>query len=344
MSKNPIYKPTLTLYRIFAAVMLYSLLIVIGSYGFTMGFYSVSKSWVAPMSISPSNDKILQMVQSLTTTTATLNTLTTNNTGLMKSRTELVQRRGILEQLSAQLAGALVSERSKNAASTVQLTDLLVQKQSDISHTSDMMAEYERMKAGIEHDLKMGLITQADAVQQETTLTQFKNSLTDSKVSQVMTELTRQKLTDGGLTSVDMIQKQVELRSQITQIDLQVANGDDQIRNNNAQITVIKKALELTKTNPYFQATNATRPLDFAFVPYDNQKAVEIGAKVYDCYLSMLVCREVGKVTATFQDEERATNPFYKTDMRGFLAQLDLNDHESSKSKTLFVNGKPLLF
>lgn len=339
-----LYKIHLTAYRVFAFVAMYAILVIAAGYGFTMGFYSLNKAWIVPITISPSSDKILQMNQAITTSVATLNTLNTNNANLMKQRVELMQERQALLALSAQLSQALKRAQTNNGVSDSALADLIKQKQDDIAHTKQMLDQYNQMEANIEHDLKMGFITQQEAVQQQTTLAQFKNSFTDSKVSQVMTELTRQKLTNGSIDSVDVIQKQVALHAQIAQIDLQTSQGDEQLKNNNNQIAVIEKALNTSKTSPYYLAAAAATALDFAFVPYDNSGGVQPNSKVYDCYLSMVVCREVGTVKAVFTDEEKATNPFYKTDIRGTMVQLNLVSRESVKSKTLFVNGKPLFF
>ena len=82
----------------------------------------------------------------------------------------------------------------------------------------------------------------------------------------------------------------------------------------------------------------------FAFVPYDNQSNVSIGTAVYDCFLNMVVCRKVGAVKQIFAGEEHATHPIFRTDIRGFLIQMQLDHSESAKSKTVFLNRKPLFF
>jgi hypothetical protein len=60
--------------------------------------------------------------------------------------------------------------------------------------------------------------------------------------------------------------------------------------------------------------------------------------------LKVILCREVGTIKQVFTSEEHGSHPIFRTDLRGFLVQLDLDNQESAKSKTLFVNRKPLLF
>jgi hypothetical protein len=98
----------------------------------------------------------------------------------------------------------------------------------------------------------------------------------------------------------------------------------------------------MTQT-PYYIVKSEGKTATFAFVPYDNKGAIATGVSVYDCYLKVLGCRAVGTVKQVFTAEEHAAHPIFRTDMRGFLVQLDLDDQESAKSKTLFVNRKPLL-
>jgi hypothetical protein len=80
--------------------------------------------------------------------------------------------------------------------------------------------------------------------------------------------------------------------------------------------------------------------VNLAFVPYDNQSNVCAGTPVYDCYLNMVLCRKVGTVKQMFAGEEHATHPIFKTDIRGFLIQMQLDHSESAKSKTVFLNRK----
>ena len=53
------YKSYVNVYRVTAMMALYGMFAAITGYAALMGFYSVNKSWVAPLLISPSNDKIL---------------------------------------------------------------------------------------------------------------------------------------------------------------------------------------------------------------------------------------------------------------------------------------------
>jgi hypothetical protein len=79
-------------------------------------------------------------------------------------------------------------------------------------------------------------------------------------------------------------------------------------------------------------------------VPYDDQASANVGAPIYDCYLNMAICRKVGTVKQIFLGEQDIIHPIFKTQVRGFMIQMDLTHAASAQSKTVFLGHKPLLF
>jgi hypothetical protein len=338
------YKSYVNLYRVSAVVALYGMFAAITGYAVLMGFYSVNKSWVAPVLISPSNDKILSLTAQMVASQQTLDSLNLSTKSMGEARSEMVQRRGVLEKLDQQLETAAAQQKSDNISSGQELNRLAVEKHADLRNTQAMLAEIDQSESEVERNLKAGLITRSEALAQKTTVAQFRNAYTDAQVSEVvLKDNVRQKLSTD-LSVVDTMSKAVELRSELAQLDLNIRTGDDQIANNKVQIENIEKAIRRTQDNPYFVAAQSTKAVEMAFLPFDNQDAASVDAPVYDCTLSFVWCRKVGIVSRIFSEEERATNPIFKTDIRGTFIQLDLTGHEAVKSKTLFVGRKPLLF
>lgn len=338
------YKSYVNVYRLTAMMALYGMFAAIAGYAALMGFYSVNKSWVAPLLISPSNDKILSLTAQMVASQQTLDSLNLSTKSLREARAEMAQRRGVLQNLNQQLETAAAQQKSANISSGQELSRLALQKHADLRSTQAMLSEIDQNESEVERNLKAGLITRSEALAQKTTLAQFRNAYTDAQVSEVvLKDSARQKMSTD-LSVVDTMSKAVELRSELAQLDLNIKTGDDQIANNTVQVANIQKAIRRTQDNPYFVAAQSTTPVEMAFMPFDNQNAVSVDAPVYDCALSFVWCRKVGSVSRIFSEEERATNPIVKTDIRGTFIQLDLADHEAVKSKTLFVGRKPLLF
>jgi hypothetical protein len=141
-----------------------------------------------------------------------------------------------------------------------------------------------------------------------------------------------------------VLDKQAELASEIAQLDIAIGVAQKQIQEETQQISRLKQALTTAKQSPYYLIASGDKASYFAFVPYDNQGNVSTGTAVYDCFLNMVACKKVGTVKQVFSGEEHAIHPIFRTDIRGFLIQMQLDHPESAKSKTVFLNRKPFFF
>jgi len=331
------------IYRVVAMVVLYGMLIGIGAYAATMGFYAVNTSWVAPVTISPSNEKILAMTQQVVSTRQQLDSIDLQTRSLTLSLTEMVARRASLQNLAGQLSAAIADERSASKSIGRDLEGLADKKKMDIVYTQTLLGNVDRERLDIEHNLKVGLITRSEAMEQQQALAQFQNSLTDSQIGAVvLRDNVRQKL-GADLSVVDSLTKKVELQSEIQQLDVQIATTRAHILNNRRETGKIESALKLSLDSPYLVASEAAQAVDFAFVPFDNQTSAVVGAPVYGCALGFVGCKQVGTVGRVFSEEEKAENPIFRSTTRGILVQLSLTNKEAAKSKTLFVgNHAPL--
>ena len=69
------YTLVITIYRIFAIVVLYLVLAGILTYAFVMGFYAVNSSWAAPVILSAADEKSLDFRAQLVTSQQTIEDL-----------------------------------------------------------------------------------------------------------------------------------------------------------------------------------------------------------------------------------------------------------------------------
>jgi hypothetical protein len=150
--------------------------------------------------------------------------------------------------------------------------------------------------------------------------------------------------TTTGTSSLDVLVKQAELRSEVAQLDVAINVAEKQLQEETRQIDRLRQAITTAKQSPYYLNASGEKTLYFAFGPYDNQAYATAGTAIYDCYLNMVVCRKVGAVRQIFTGEEQAIHPIFKTQIRGFLIQMILDNAESAKSKTVFLGRKPVLF
>jgi hypothetical protein len=339
-----LYKSVVTVYRIFAIVTLYLVLAGVLAYGFVMGFYALNTSWAAPIILSPADDKSLDFTEKLVTSRQTLEDLNVDKKKLEDGVAEMNKHRAALEALEPELRTAIVREKQHDQATGPELEELDKQKQADNVKTQAVMAQVKEVEAEIDKDLAAGLITKGDAATQRAALNQVQSAYTDSKIGEVLLTDNILEKTTTDTKSLDVLDKQAELISEIAQLDIAVGVAQKQIYEETKQIASLKQALATAKQTPYYLSVSGNNAVNFAFVPYDNQNSAAVGSAVYDCYLNMVLCRKVGTVKQIFAGEEHAIHPIFRTDIRGFLIQMQLDHAESAKSKTVFLNRKPLFF
>jgi len=338
------YKLVITLYRVFAIIVLYLVLAGIITYAFVMGFYAVNSSWAAPVILSAADEKSLDFREKLVTSQQTIEDLKVDTNKLQSGLSEMKAHRGALLELEPELQAAIARERAHNRATGPELAALDRQKQADNLKTQNVLAQLKEVESNIKKDLAAGLITQGDAATQLAALNTAQGAYTDSKIAEVLLTDSVLDKTTTGTNSLDVLEKQAELRSEVAQLDVAINVAEKQLQEESRQIDRLREAIHTAKLSPYYLNAAGGQTLYFAFVPYDNQANAVVGGPVYDCYLNMILCRKVGTVKQIIPGEEQAIHPIFKTQIRGFLIQMNLDRAESAKSKTVFLGRKPVLF
>ncbi|MGA2807845.1 MAG: hypothetical protein ABSE87_06895 [Terracidiphilus sp.] len=344
-AKQPLhYRLVISLYRVFAIVTLYLVLIGVIAYAFVMGFYAVNSSWAAPVILSAEDEKSLDFRQKLVVSQQTIEDLKVDTNKLQSGLEEMKSHRASLVPLEPQLQRAIERERAHDRATGPQLAALDRQKLADNAKTEQVLAQLKQVESNIHKDLSAGLITQGDAATQLAAVNQAAGTYTDSKIAEVLLTDSILDKTTIGTSSLDVLEKQSELRSEAAQLDVAISVAEKQLQEETRQIDRLREAIRTAKQSPYYLNASGENRLYFSFVPYDNQASATVGSPIYDCYLNMMFCRKVGTVKQIFTGEEQATHPIFKTQIRGFLIQMNLDRAESAKSKTVFLGRKPLLF
>jgi hypothetical protein len=244
------YKLVLTLYRVFAIAMLYLVLAGILTYAFVMGFYAVNSSWAAPVILSAVDEKSLAFRQQLVTSQQTIEDVKVDAQKMESGIAEMTKHRAALLALEPQLEQAIAREHAHNRATGAQLAGLDTQKQSDNSKTLSVLAQLKEVESNISKDLAAGLITKGDAATQLSALNQAHSSYTDSKIAEVLlTDSVLQKTTTG-TDSLDVLEKQAELRSEAAQLDVAINVAQKELLEDNRQIDRLRQAITTAKQRP----------------------------------------------------------------------------------------------
>ena len=338
------YRFMLAAYRVFAITVLYLVLIGVIAYAFVMGFYAVNSSWAVPVILSAQDEKSLDFREKLVTSQQTIEDLKVDTAKLESGIAEMKSHRDSLLPLEPELEQAILRERAHDRTTGPELAALDKQKLADNAKTRQVLDQFQSVQTSIQKDLAAGLITKSDAATQLATLNQTADSYTDSRIAEVLLTDSVLDKTTIGTSSLDVLEKQSELRSEASQLDVAIQVAEKQLQEEQRQIERLHDAIVTAKQSPYYLNAAGEQRLYFAFVPYDDQVSAVPGSAIYDCYLNMIACRKVGTVKQIFPGEEQATHPIFKTQIRGFLIQMNLTHSESAKSKTVFMGSKPLLF
>lgn len=336
-----LHRMMVPVYRTFGVLTLYSFLIFVLGATMLFGFYALNNSWCAPVVLTASEDHILSLTSQIVSSTEALGTLTLS---LDQSRTELVilseQRQHLLD-LRARLEREIPKELLDSQQRQQRLEALNADKETNSAVADELATQLNDMQRQVQSDLANGLITKTDATTLLASLNSQRVSATDEKITEIAVQ---DAITQKGAESTTWLAVHAQvaaLDAQIAQIDIALATAHEQIGMNMREISELKVAISKAKETPYYLASQSNHSV-FAFVAYDSLPAAKIGAKVYNCTLSMILCREAGTITAVYGDEEQAINPILKTPVRGVLIGLSLAHEEDGRSKTLMMGSKPL--
>ncbi len=98
--------------------------------------------------------------------------------------------------------------------------------------------------------------------------------------------------------------------------------------------------LHKLEQSPYLRALNSKAVL--AFVPYQNLRNVKLGTKLYGCSWGLMLCKVVGKVTATIDGEVENIHPHDESVQRGIMVEIELSTPSAEGDNVLFAGAKPL--
>jgi hypothetical protein len=339
-------------YRFAAFFILFGTIAVMLGYLILVAFYTFNTSWAAPTIISPTNDKMLRLKGELFNANQTIDKINVDLWQLDNEKSILNTKKITLEDLKQRLDNSINTEQSLLQDRAKAFAPLL----SNQAHQNQKMAQFSnqinKYEKSIRKSLKAGLITQEEAIKQRASALQMSNNVAESSIQSMLAynaskDMQRSASTLHGenedIKALDTISKRSQLETEIAQLNVQILSNENTHHNLQRQLKEITEVIQTLSKSPYFKITKGAK-LNFAFLPYENQKNVEIGSPVYDCLLHLFLCTDVGKVSAIYTDEESIKHSLLKTDVRGSFIELSLTDKSAAKSQVLFVNSKPLFF
>lgn len=311
-------------------------------------YRAATDSFVAPIILSPDNDVVLANKVKLSELqiermrdVAALEAIDLD----IRATDELVEK---LEDLLAKSKNTLAWTTTTTAQAAASGAAERRRIRNQRALLLRMRATQQRLVADARANVDSGLISQTDYVKEVQALEHVELALFDNEHSRIQSdfELSQVTLSQRSISTkgATVAMPEVILREeQMLRIELELVRMQSERRAKATEKTIIQQKLaridELDaqfRARPIFRAIDQS--MDVAFVPYTQIEGVENGGAVYDCVWGLVHCRVVGKVAEVLPGEVVLPDP-WGNQARGQYAVLDLQAHDSAKSKTLRIRA-----
>lgn len=332
-------------YRLLGFVVLTIIVVVLIGYIATSAFYFVSDSWIQPMVVSSTDERVLALQAQATE----------HENQLERLNAELrhVDRAITVEQAyQAEFANAIRADLEGRTAALDRLRALA----RDYAGARDRIQQQNRAFAAasqrkLAQEYSAGLIDRGDLLSGRFQLAQIANSSLTLAERQAEFE-TRAEALESEATSLESILSQQGGEDILSYEVLRIKQDYDRSRLEAArqleQREVLRSAIERQQAlldglrqSPYLRAL--ADQAEVAFVPYDNLDNARAGAPLYRCSLGMIICHRAGTVLAVLPGEVSSKHPHRDKTLRGQMIEIQI-DRKGAREDVLFAGGRPLWF
>jgi hypothetical protein len=348
-------------YKLVGFGLLSLILVGIASYIGIHGFYLVHRSWVVPTMISPNDPIVLDLRARIAHEDWMRHKVLAERAAL---EVQLKKARRVAELERAFQEHFKRSMRRDAASRRLSLKELsLIQSeynQLERESRAATQALIQESQGQLEKDYSARLIDREQLMTEKYRLAQMAQARLDATQSKLELSQTIRRLA-GEIEAFENAAKRLGAaedalsyeglalqREHEGSVNEALGAGDEVealergLDEMNQAIIHYDEILNTLEAAPMLRATQAK--LALAFVPYENDNRIGEGAPVYVCHLGVLFCRRVGRVRAYWEGEVKQAHPVYGRELRGQLAELELDDPSWAKQTVLHVNRPPLLF
>ena len=337
-------------YRLIAVTFLTAVFFVAAGYAFLVAFYVVNTSYAAPVTLSPSQDRVLSFQPQVAALEASLYKQRIElQTAQATHRAGDEQLRAVTHLVKRALEAGNV-EASQLATTMASLSSALKEKQDSIDQTTITLGDALHLLSATSQEQRAGLITADQAALRKLSIQSAINAASDAKAQALALKIQMQQARAGASTlrggsmsiaTLGYVRQHSELAFLKAQLSIQQETTKATIDALEASTAALDRVIAVAKTSPYYAALSA--PLSVAFVPYENLSRVTLGAIVYDCLLQVVLCQAVGTVTKVYEAEEYADHPLFRTKLKGRFVGVDFGNSTAAQSPVVFIGVKPLL-
>ncbi len=333
-----------TTYRGMGFAVLSIIVVVLVGYIATSVFYFLSDTWIQPMVVSRTDEKVLAL------------------------EAQVAEQENLRDQIAADLAHAdryIAVQQAFQAQFVDAIRADLEGRQSALERARELAKNYEgarkRVKASnaayasasrrkMTQEYEAGLIDRSDMLSGKYQLAQITSSNLGLAERQAEYEARAEELESEAAALQAMLDENggdqalsyevLHIKQEYEMSRLETTKAIENREALKSSLVRQEAIIDSLRESPYLRAIDDDA--DVAFVPYGNLDNVSVGTPVYACALEMVWCDRVGKVKEILPGEVNFKHPHREKMIRGQLVELDLGDRDAAEDEVLFVGDKPL--
>ncbi|HWO19379.1 MAG TPA: hypothetical protein VNO30_11405 [Kofleriaceae bacterium] len=342
-------KLIVNVYRLLGFAILTIIVIVLVGYIASTAYYYMSDSWLMPMAVTPTDERVVSLQAQLAEQQNTRD----------KLADELQQsERAILAQqaFQADFAKAIRSDlegrrlalgRIRELATTASRTRAAIKSQNSAYANASRQRMQQEYAAGLidRNAMLSGKYQIAQITSSNLSLAERQAEFeTRAAELEAQTRSLDAILANAGDGSPALSYEVLRIKQEYEASRLDLAKSMEARSTLKSALARQDKIVAAIQQSAYLRALRDKASV--AFVPYSNLENAGKGTSLYACKLGMLFCYNVGEVLEVLPGEVQFKHPQRERMLRGQLVvlRLDKDDADAAAEDVLFLDGRPILF
>ena len=318
---------------------------------------ALTDAWVAPLQLSPDNERVLDLRIRQTKEKADRARLIAELAGIEEELQAADLGLQRLKTLAKGYKGALAWSTQSQGRELRDLDDQVRNLESQRKLLSDLITDHERLLRRSDANRAAGFITDDQYEREAVGFHQLQVALRDCELQLSRAQAARSEATTRGqalytaLANHDDPERHpvapspdvIKFYDDEVRIELEISRLEAERRSALARKSAAQGAvqdmdqlLRELESRPLYRAMQ--RDTDLAFAPYDHLRHIGVGDNVFACSWSIVNCRVVGTVSEIVPGEVVTQDPWGEL-ARGQYIVLDVRDRTALFERVLRVRG-----
>lgn len=337
--------------RVLSATILVTFIFVL-SYLLLSGFRAFTDSWVAPVNLSPDNDKVIALEIQLNSQLAEKERITAEQIRIegeygasASALNRLKEIKNKLEDMADWNAKYQTKQYSTLGELSANLNKQKKQIQKLLEGNQKILKDAQRqLAAGLigktEYDKQIQAYEGSKLTLKEITRKKIETELLLSNVEQERnawvgrTQADPGKITGTMPTVLAHEEAKARMDNEILKLESHLTALDFEKQAIKKTLAKMDEILEHIKSRPMYRAMEID--LELAFVPYEELKGIAVGHSINKCIFSFFHCQKVGVIAEIVPGEVVTQDPWGEL-ARGQYVVLNLLEKSAIREKTLRI-------